>query len=153
MTLGKRLDENYLSAYKKKDSLRVSVLRLVKTAITNRLVELKRPGGSLDDAEVMDLLLKQAKQRKDSIEQYLAAKREDLAQKEEQELTILEEYLPRALDAAELDRVLDEAISETGAAGPQDMGRVIGMIMGKYKGQVDGKQVSALAREKLASKK
>lgn len=153
MTLGNRLNEDYLSAYKSRDSIRVSVLRLVKTAITNRLVELKRPGGSLDDSEVMDLLLKQAKQRRDSIEQYLAAKRDDLARKEEQELAILEEYLPRALDAAELDAALEEAIRSTGAAGPQDMGRVIGVIMSKYKGQVDGKQISALARQKLTAKK
>lgn len=153
MTLGKRLNEDYLNAYKSKDSVRVSVLRLLKTAITNRLVELKRPGGSLDDSEIMELLLKQAKQRKDSIEQYLAAKREDLAHKEEQELAILEEYLPRPLDTEALNSALDAAISEVGATGPQDMGRVIGLIMARYKGQVDGKQVSSLAREKLTAKK
>lgn len=153
MTLGKRLNEDYLNAYKSKDSVRVSVLRLLKTAITNRLVELKLPGGSLDDSEIMELLLKQAKQRKDSIEQYLAAKREDLAHKEEQELAILEEYLPRPLDTEALNSALDAAISEVGATGPQDMGRVIGLIMARYKGQVDGKQVSSLAREKLTAKK
>lgn len=153
MTLGKRLNDDYLRAYKNKDSVRVSVLRLLKTAITNRLVELKRPGGTLDDSEIMDLLLRQAKQRKDSIEQYVAAKRDDLARKEEAELAILEEYLPRPLDMRELSSAIDEAIGQTGAKGPQDMGRIIGLVMGKYKGQVDGKQVSDLAREKLTAKK
>lgn len=149
MSLGERLSSDYLAAYKSRDTVRVSVLRLLRTAMTNRLVELKQPGGTLDDADIMDLLLKQAKQRRDSIAQYTAANRRDLADKEEQELRILEEYLPKALSGAELEAAIAAAIAEAGASGPQDMGRVIGLVMGRFRGQVDGKAVADAVKQKL----
>ena len=125
-------------------------MRLLKTAITNRLVELKQPGGKLPDEQIMDLIMKQAKQRKDSIEQYQKAGRTDLADRESAELAILEEYLPSQLAPEELAAAIQAAISQTGASGPQDMGKVMGLIMEQYKGRVDGKQASALARKLLA---
>lgn len=150
MDLSERISQDYIASYKAKDAVRLGVLRLLKTAVTNRLVELKQPGGKLSDAEIMDLVLKQAKQRRDSIDQYLKAGRKDLADREEAELSVLGEYLPKQLSEAELNQAVLDAIAHTGASSPQDMGKVVGFIMAQYKGQVDGKQVSALVKEKLA---
>lgn len=150
MNLADKLSQDYIAAYKTHDTAKLDVLRLLKTAITNRLVELKQSGGKLDDNEIMSLVFKQAKQRKDSIEQYGAAGRKDLADKETAELHILEEYLPKQLTGAEMQAAVMEAIKETGAACPQEMGKVMGAIMAKYKGRVDGKAVSALIRQMLA---
>lgn len=152
MTLAEKIGADYVAAYKNRDTVRVGVLRLLKTAISNRLVELKQPGGALDDDEIMQLLLRQAKQRKDSIQQFSDAGRQDLAEKESGELAVLEEYLPRPLEEAELAAAIDAAIAQTNAAAPQDMGKVIGHIMASYKGRVDGNRVSALVRQKLATK-
>lgn len=150
MSLTEQIDSDYVQAYKAKDALRLSVLRMVKTAAKNRLVELKRPGGSLDDGELMDVFIKEAKQRQDSIEQYTAANRPDLAEKEAQELAILKEYLPKALSPEELAGAIDAAVTELGATGPRDMGRVISAVMGAYKGRVDGKEVSAAVKTRLS---
>ena len=150
MSLTERIDSDYVLAYKAKDALRLSVLRMVKTAAKNRLVELKRPGGTLDDAELMDVFIKEAKQRQDSIEQYTAANRPDLAEKEARELAILKEYLPQALSPEELSAAIDAAVAELGATGPRDMGRVISAVMGAYKGRVDGKEVSAAVKKRLS---
>jgi len=150
MNLADKLSQDYIAAYKTHDTAKLDVLRLLKTAITNRLVELKQPGGKLDDNEIMSLIFKQAKQRKDSIEQYGAAGRKDLADKEAAELHILEEYLPKQLTGAEMQAAVMEAIKETGAACPQEIGKVMDAIMAKYKGRVDGKAVSALIRQMLA---
>lgn len=150
MGMSEKINEEYIKAYKTKDSTLLTVLRLLKTAMTNRLVELKQPGGTLDDEEILSLIMKQAKQRRDSIEQYEAANRKDLAEKEAAELQILESYLPKQLSDDELREVIAAEISRTGASTPQDMGKVIGMIMGKFKGQVDGKKVSSLVKAALS---
>lgn len=150
MNLADKLAQDYIASYKAHESVKLGVLRMLKTAMTNRLVELKNPGGQLDDNEILSLILKQAKQRKDSIEQYTAANRRDLAEKETAELAILEAYLPRQLDPAEIDDAIMSAIAETGAKSTQEMGKVMGIIMAKYKGRIDGKQASALIREKLS---
>lgn len=151
MTLNERIELEYIQAYKAKQQLKLDVLRLLKTAIKNLLVEYRRPGGSLDDAEVMDVLLRQAKQRQDSIEQYRAADRHDLADKEAAELSILQEYLPTPLSSEELLAVIDAAIAETQASKPQDMGKVMARIMEQYKGRVDGKELSATVRKRLSN--
>ena len=150
MSLTERIDSDYVQAYKAKDALRLSVLRMVKTAVKNRLVELRRPGGSLDDGELMDVFIKEAKQRQDSIEQYTAAHRPDLAEKEAQELAILKEYLPQALSPEELAAAIDATVAELGATGPRDMGRVISAVMNAFKGRVDGKEVSAAVKLRLS---
>lgn len=152
MNLSDRIAQDYINAYKAHDATRLGVLRLLKTAMSNRLVELKQPGGTLDDAAITDLLLKQAKQRKDSIEQYTAANRKDLADREASELSILQEYLPSQLTGDELEAAVLDAIAETGAHGPQDMGKVMGILTAKYRGRIDGKAASALTREKLQQK-
>jgi len=151
MRLSARIEQDYIAAYKAKDSLRLSVLRLVKTAAKHMLVEYKRPGGELSDAEWCAVLVKQAKQRQDSIEQFRAASRSDLADKEEAELRILQEYLPTPLSQEELDAAISAAIAETGASSPKDMGRVMQKLTTDYAGRVDGKSLSGLVRTRLTS--
>ena len=97
MSLFETIEKDYVQAYKAKDAVRLTVLRLLKTAVKNRLVDLCRPGGTLDDAEMLDLIIKEGKQRQDSIEQYTSAGRQDLADKEAAELAVIQSYLPKAL--------------------------------------------------------
>ncbi len=149
MSLSEQIEQEYIAAYKNKDSVKLSVLRLLKTAAKNRLVDLRRPGGSLDDQEILEVILKEAKQRKDSIEQYLLAKRKDLADKEATELLILESYLPKALSDEELKELVAESIAALDAQGPKDMGRVMQHIMSSHKGQVDGKALSQMVSASL----
>lgn len=150
MSLTQRIDSDYVQAYKSKDALRLSVLRMVKTAAKNRLVELRRPGGTLDDDEMLDVFIKEAKQRQDSIDQYSAASRPDLAAKEAEELAILRDYLPKALSAEELASIIEAAVAELGAAGPRDMGRVISAVMSRCKGRAEGKDVAAAVKRRLS---
>lgn len=152
MSLLQQINSEYVEAYKAKDSVKVGVLRLLKTAIKNKLVELRRPDGELTEEEVLDVVLKQAKQRQDSIEQYTAANRPDLAAKENAELDVLKGYLPQMLENEALLQVVEDAMLETAASGPKDMGKVIGAIMTKYRGRVDGRAVSEAVKKRLVAK-
>lgn len=150
--LNQRVQSDYLAAYKAKDALRLSVLRLLKAAATNLEVELKRP---ITDAELLGIILKQAKQREDSIEQFTAGARPDLAAKEEEELAILKDYLPQPLEGEELEAAIKAAMDEAEAAlgkplEARDMGKVMSLLTDKYKGRFDGKVVSALVKSKLS---
>jgi uncharacterized protein YqeY len=128
---------------------RLSALRLLKAAIVNREVE---KGRALDENESRQVVAALVKQRRDSIEQFTRGGRQDLADKETAEIAVLESYLPAAADPAAVERAVDEAISETGAASPRDMGRVMKAVMTKLSGQnVDGRTVNELVRKKLAS--
>ena len=113
-------------------------------------MDLRRPGGSLSDEEMLDVIIKEGKQRQDSIEQYTAAKRADLAEKEAAELRILQEYLPKALSPEELTEIIETTVTELQAATPKDMGRVISAVMGSYKGRVDGKALSEAVKKRLS---
>lgn len=146
MSLSERIEKDYISAYKAKDQVRLGVLRLLKTAAKNLQVELLRP---LTDDEMFDLVMKQAKQRMDSIEQFRAAGREDLASKEDAELTVIRDYLPQPLSPEELNQAIDAAILAVGASSMQDMGKVMSSIMADYKGRVDGKALSSAVRARL----
>ena len=148
MSLSQRIEVDYLAAYKAKDAVRLSVLRLLKTAATNLLVERKQK--PLEEGDVLDLVAKQCKQRLDSIEQYKAAGREDLAAKEEAELRILKEYMPEQITGAALQDIVRKLVVETGAAGPRDMGKVMQALTASHKGQYDGKEASTVVRELLA---
>lgn len=150
MSLFDRIEKEYITAYKAKDAVRLGVLRLLKTSVKNKLVELKRPGDSLSDAEMLDVIIKESKQRQDSIEQYGAANRPDLAEKEAAELAILQEYLPKALSAEELAHIIEATVTELGASSPRDMGKVISAIMAAHKGQVDGKALSEAVKQRLS---
>lgn len=150
-TLFEQIEKDYVQAYKARDSVRLTVLRLLKTAVKNRMVDLRRPGGSLSDEEMLDVIIKEGKQRQDSIEQYTAAKRPDLADKEAAELAVLQDYLPKALGQDELTALIESTITELGATTPKDMGRVISAIMAGHKGQVDGKALSEAVKKRLQS--
>lgn len=139
MSTAERIEKDYLDAYKAKDKVRLGTLRLLKTAAKNLQVELMRP---LTDADYMDVLLKQAKQRQDSIEQYAAANRSDLAEQEAAELAVLREYIPQPLTEEELLDVVEKTVKPLLGEGMKAMGKAIQAIMAEYRGRVDGKAVS-----------
>ena len=139
MSTAERIEKDYLDAYKAKDKVRLGTLRLLKTAAKNLQVELMRP---LTDADYRDVLLKQAKQRQDSIEQYAAANRSDLAEQEAAELAVLREYLPQPLTEEELLDVVEKTVKPLLGEGMKAMGKAIQAIMAEYRGRVDGKAVS-----------
>jgi len=143
-----RISEDLTAAMRSRDQLKLGALRMLKAALMNRQVE---RGRALDDAESLQVVASLIKQRRDSFEQFDKAGRKDLADKEQAEIAVLDAYLPPAMDAAELERLVDEAIRETGAASPKDMGKVMKKAMLKIAGaQVDGKAVSELVKRKLA---
>ena len=130
------------------DAVRLASLRMLKAALMNREVE---RGRALDDAESQQVVASLVKQRKDSIDQFLRGGRKDLADKEAAEIRVLEAYLPAAADPATIERAVIDAIAETGATSPKDMGKVMKAAMGRLAGQtVDGKAVNELVRAKLA---
>lgn len=146
MTIAEQIDKDYLEAYKAQEKTRLGTLRLLKTAAKNLQVELMRP---LTDADYMDVLLKQAKQRQDSIEQYRNAGRDDLADAEAAELDILRAYLPKNLSPEELDAAVDRAVAPLLDGGMKMMGKAIQAIMTEYKGRVDGKAVSEAVKARF----
>ena len=150
MSLSQRIEAEYLAAYKAKDAVRLSVLRLLKTSITNLQVERSRQ--ALSEGDILDVVAKQAKQRMDSIDQYRAANRLDLAAREEAELAILREYMPQRMSSEELDACIAASIAETGASGPQDMGRVMQALAGGHKGRYDGREASERVRAALQAR-
>lgn len=147
MTLKERIEQDFKQAMKAKESLRLSCLRMVKSAVTMKEFEAKVK--SLDDAGVMAVLNSLAKKAQESIEQFEKGGRPELAQKEKDELLIIRSYLPAALGEAELSGLVDEAIRESGAVGAKDMGKVMKALMPKVAGRADGKVLSALVQKKL----
>jgi uncharacterized protein YqeY len=134
-------------AMKKQNPARLSALRMLKAALMNREVEKSR---ALDEAESRQVVSSLVKQRRDSIEQFAKGGRQDLVDKETAEIAVLESYLPPAVDPAAIDRAISEAIAETGATTPKDLGRVMKAAMTRLAGQnVDGKTVNELARKRL----
>jgi len=136
-------------AMRQKASARLSTLRMLKAALMNREIE---KGRTLDDAEGRQVVTSLVKQRRDSIEQFTNGGRPDLAGKEAAEIVVLEAYLPAAADPSAIEEAVVQAIGETGATSPKDMGRVMKAAMARLAGQtVDGKAVSDLVRRKLTS--
>lgn len=134
-------------AMKAKDQQRLVALRMLKTALMNREIE---RGHALDENEARQVVSSLVKQRRDSIEQFVKGGRQDLADKETAEIAVLESYLPPAVGAADLERIVDAAIASTGATTAKDMGRVMKAVMAELAGQtVDGKTVNELVRRKL----
>nr|WP_287410305.1 GatB/YqeY domain-containing protein [Pseudodesulfovibrio sp.] len=148
MSLSQQIDKDYIEAYKAKSTVKVAVLRHLKTAIKNRMVEERSDG--LPDDVVLDLIAKQVKQRKDSFEQYTKAGRDDLAKIEAEELVALDSYLPQSLSDEELEVAIEKAIADLGASSMADMGKVMQAVLGAHKGQVDGKKASGLVKSKLS---
>lgn len=133
-------------ALKSHDDLKVSVIRMTKASLKNKEIEKM---SSLTDEEVLSVLSTLAKQRRESIEQYSAADRSDLAEKESKELAIILSYLPKQLSAAELDNVISSAIRESGASSLNELGKVMKVLMPQVKGVADGKIVSQRVKEIL----
>ncbi|HEV8620354.1 MAG TPA: GatB/YqeY domain-containing protein [Nitrospiraceae bacterium] len=147
MGLPERLSEDLKQAMKAKDQLRMDCIRMIKAALLNKQLELKK---DLDDSEMSRVMTTLVKQRRESVEQYQKAQRKDLAEKELREITIIETYLPKALSTQELAQVVETVIRETGASALKDMGAVMKAVMSRLAGQaVDGKQLSELVRARL----
>ena len=143
----KKLDEDYKEAMKAKDELRVSTIRMLKSSVKNYLIEKIKTEAS--DEDVIQVISKQAKQRRDSIEEFKKGNRQDLADKEQKELTILESYLPKQLSAEELGKIVEKVIASSGLTAKADMGKVMKLVMEETKGRADGKAVSSLVAGKL----
>ncbi|MFM9907067.1 MAG: GatB/YqeY domain-containing protein [Nitrospiraceae bacterium] len=147
MSLHDRLTEDLKLAMKARDQLRMDVIRMVKAAVMNKELELKK---DLDDAEMSRVMTTMIKQRRESVEQFEKGNRAELAAKERQEIVILESYLPQAISIEQLSAIVDAAIHETGAHSLKEMGAVMKAVMVRVAGQtVDGKQISELVRSKL----
>ena len=147
MALVDDLSASIADAMRKHDAVRLSTLRMLKAALTNREIE---RGHALDEGESLQVVASLVKQRKDSIEQFTKGGRPELADKEQSEIRVLEAYLPAAADPAAVEQAVVDAIQETGATSPKDMGRVMKAAMARLTGQtVDGKTVNELVRKKL----
>ena len=148
MSLKQQLVEDMKAAMKSGDKQTLGVVRLINAAIKQREVDERI---ELDDAAVIAAMEKMVKQRKDSVSQFDAAGREDLSAIERAEIVVIEKYLPAKLGEAEILAAIDAAVAETGATGPADMGKLMGVLKPKLAGQADMGVVSALVKKKFAS--
>jgi uncharacterized protein len=149
MLLRDKVNTDIAAAMKAKEPIRLSALRMLKAAIMNKGIEKSH---DLDDAEVLQVVSTLVKQRRDSIEQFAKAGRTDLVDKESAEIKILEEYLPPAASAEEIDAAIAAAISETGASSVKDMGKVMKAVMPRLVGKnADGRVVNEAVRRKLGA--
>ena len=151
MTLRERLDADLKDAMRSRDELRLAVVRAVKSAVKYREVAGEK-AIVLDEAGILQVLGSEIKKRRDAVEQYRAAKREDLAGKEEAEIALLQAYLPKPLTAEELARAVDDAIARVGAKGPRDMGAVMKALQPEVQGRADGRVVSELVKGRLSAR-
>lgn len=149
MPLKEQLDADLKAAMRAKDEVKLSVVRMLKSAIKYREIELMKP---LDDAGVLGVISTEIKRRKDSVEQYRAGNRADLAAKEEAEIAVLQGWLPAQLSEAELRALVEAAVQKSGAQGPKDMGAVMKLLMPDTQGKADGKVVSELVKARLSGK-
>jgi len=149
MTLKDRLTEDLKLAMKSKDQLRMDVIRMMKAAMTNKEIELKK---ELDDVEISRVMTVMVKQRREAADQYQKGHRSDLAEKEMKEIAIIETYLPKALSKEELTEMVDAVIRELGSVTIKDMGAVMKSVMSRLAERpVDGKELSDLVRARLQS--
>ncbi|WP_456428602.1 GatB/YqeY domain-containing protein [Rhodocaloribacter sp.] len=151
MSLKEKLAEDLKAAMRARDAVRLRTIRSLRAALMEREIA-ERHGGEavLTEEQELAVVQKQAKQRRDAIEQYEQAGREDLAAKEREELEVLKDYLPRQLDEGEVRTVVQRIIAETDASSPRDMGKVMGLAMKQLRGKADGRMVQAVARELLS---
>ena len=148
-SLKDRITDDMKSAMRARETLRLGAIRMLLAAIKQREVDERI---LLDDAQVATIVDKLIKQRRDSIAQFEQAGRTDLADQEKAEVTVLSAYLPAQADAAEIEALLAAAIAATGAAGPQDMGKVMAVLKGKLAGRADLTAVSAMVKSQLAAR-
>ncbi|MGD9504581.1 MAG: GatB/YqeY domain-containing protein [Syntrophobacteraceae bacterium] len=148
MELSKRLEEALKEAIRNKDATRRDAIRMAMTGVKNKEKDLRR---APNDAEIEQIIGSQIKQRKDSIEQYLQGGRPELAAKEEEEMKILMQFLPEQLSTETLERIVSEAVAESGATSAKEIGKVMKVLMPKVSGKADGKLVNELVRRKLGA--
>ncbi len=149
MPLKERLDADLKTAMKEKDAVKLSVVRLLKSAIKYREIELAK---TLDDVEIQGVVASEIKRRRDAIEQFRAGNRPDLVDREEAEVRVLQGWLPAQLGLDELRAKVDEVVRRVGAAGPKDMGAVMKALLPEVQGRAEGKIVSELVKARLAGK-
>jgi uncharacterized protein YqeY len=150
MTLQQRVDSDLKEAMRAKDSTKLAVLRMLKSALKYAAIEKSGPEAELSDAEAIQVIRKQAKQRQDSIESFEKGGRAELADKEKEELALLNTYLPQAMSSDELAKVVRETISELGATSKTQMGAVMKALQAKIAGRADGKTLSAEVQKQLS---
>jgi uncharacterized protein YqeY len=147
MSLTNRLNEDMKQAMKNQDKFRLSVIRMVRSSIKNSEIELRRP---LDDDEVLEVLIREIKQRRDSLQEFEKANRSDLADNLKIEIEILTVYLPQQLTEEELKEIVQQTIQEVGVSSKAEMGKLMGALMPKVKGRADGKLVNQLVQQHLS---
>ncbi len=151
MPLLQQIDQDLAEAMKSKDEIRVSTLRMVKSAIHNWQIANRAQQKEPQDSDVVGVIQKEVKSRQDSIAMYQQGGREELASKEKGEIEILKKYLPAPVSEEEIRVKVKKTIAKVGASGPQDMGKVMGPIMAELKGQADGATVSRIVKEELSN--
>lgn len=145
-----RLAQDLKEAMRARDAVRLRTIRSIRAALQEREIEARTGGdAALGDDDVLAVLQKQAKQRRDAMDQYHAAGRDDLAAGEEAELAVIESYLPQQLGDDEIRKVLHRLIAATGAAGPRDLGKVMGAAVKELRGRADGRRINEIARALL----
>ncbi len=147
MPLKERLDQDLKIALKSKQTNWISTIRLVKAAIINREIAVRRP---LTDPELLEVVASQLKMRREALEHFRRANRDDLIEKEEAEASFLEKYLPQPLSTDEIEEEISKAIAEAVAQGPKDFGRVMKLLMPRLVGRADNRVVSEMARQRLS---
>ena len=150
MNLTDRIDGDLKTAMREKNATRLGVLRMLKAAIMNAAIEKAGAQGKLNDADATQVIRKQVKQRQDSIESFEKGGRAELAAKEKEELSILQSYLPQAMGADELSKIVRETIAEVGANSKAQMGAVMKTLQAKVAGRADGKTLSAEVQKQLS---
>jgi hypothetical protein len=150
MTIQQRIDSDMKDAMRAKDAAKLSVLRMLKSAVKNAAIEKGGATAELDDAEATQVIRKQVKQRQDSIESFESGGRPELAAKEKEELAVLNAYLPQAMNTDELAAAVRETIAETGATSRAQMGAVMKALQTKLAGRADGKTLSQEVQRQLA---
>lgn len=148
MSIKEQIENDFKDALKEQDKEKMSTLRMIKSAIQSKE---KEEGEELTDEDVISILSKEVKSRKDSIEQYEEGGRGELAEKEAREVEMIEQYLPEPLSEEDLEDLIDEVIEDVGASDMSDMGQVMGKIMPEVRGRADGDTVNEKVREKLSS--
>jgi len=150
--LKEKLEADLKDAMLAKDRIRVRTLRSLRAAMLEKEIELRSGGSaSVSDEVALSVIQKQAKQRRDSIDQFVSANREDLAETEREELRVIEEYLPEQLTDEDVRREVVKIVGETGAESMKDMGRVMGEAMKRLKGKADGRLIQTIVKELLTS--
>src|SRR6266853_1086932 len=151
MTLQERVDSDLKDAMRAKDAARLGLLRMLKSALKYSAIEKSGAEAQLDDGEAIQVIRKQVKQRQDSIESFEKGGRPELAAKEKEELSILQSYLPQAMSADEMSKIVRETIAEVGASSKAQMGAVMKALQAKVAGRADGKTLSVEVQKQLGS--